>query len=116
MTALLEADWMRSLVIKPVSTAGGVPGEIVAGRGPKDTATDFWLPAGVHQIILDFDEERWMSLYTGSRVLFGMEGPHKGRIVRVIMDTAGTVRPFVSTEDPSKPTLLGITIFQIPAS
>lgn len=116
MTTPLEADWMRALVIKPVSTEGGVPGEIVAGRGPKDTGNDFWLPAGVHQIMLDFDEERWMSLYAGPRILFGMSGPHKGRIVRVIMDKAGTVRPFVSTEDPSKPTLLGITIFQIPAS
>lgn len=115
MTAPLEMDWMRSLVIKPVSTEGGVPGEIVAGRGPKDTGTDFWLPAGVHQLMLDFDEERWMSLYTGSRVMFGMSGPHKGRIVRVIMDRAGTVRTFVSTEDPSKPALLGVTIFQVPA-
>lgn len=116
MTTPLEADWMRSLVIQPVSTEGSTPGQIVAGRGPKDTATDFWLPAGVHQIILDFDEDRWMSIYRGSKMLFGMRGPHKGRIIRVIMDTAGAVRPFVSTEDPSKPTLLGVTIFQIPAS
>ena len=116
MTAPLEMDWMRSLVLKPVSSANSVKAEIVAGRGPKDTASDFWLPAGVHQLVLDFDEDRWMSIYHGSRILFGMRGPHKGHIVRVIMDTAGTVRPFVSTEDPSKPTLLGITIFQIPAS
>ncbi|WP_156435922.1 hypothetical protein [Corynebacterium sp. DNF00584] len=115
MTAPLEEAWMRSLVIKPVSTEGSTRGQIVAGRGPKDTATDFWLPAGVHQLIIDFDEERWMSLYVGSRAVFGMDGPHKGRIVRVIMDKAGTVVPFVSTADPSNPTLLGITIFQVPA-
>ena len=115
MTALLEMDWMRSLVIKPVTTEGSTPGQIVAGRGPKDTGNDFWLPAGVHQLVLDFDEDRWMSIYQGSRILFGMRGPHKGRIIRIIMDTAGTVRPFVSTEDPANPTLLGITIFQVPA-
>lgn len=116
MTAPLEEDWMRSLVIRPVTTEGSVAGKIVAGRGPKDTATDFWLPAGVHQLMLDFDEDRWMSIYQGSRMLFGMRGPHTGRIVRIIMDKAGTVRPFVSTEDPSNPTLLGVTIFQVPAS
>ena len=115
MTALLEMDWMRSLVIKPVTTEGSTPGQIVAGRGPKDTGNDFWLPAGVHQLVLDFDEDRWMSIYQGSRILFGMRGPHKGRIIRIIMDKAGTVRPFVSTEDPANPTLLGITIFQVPA-
>ena len=106
---------VRSLVIKPVTTEGSTPGEIVAGRGPKDTGSDFWLPAGVHQLILDFDEERWMSIYHGSRILFGGKGPHKGHVVRVIMDTAGTVRPFVSTADPSKPTLLGVTVYQVPA-
>ena len=116
MTAPLEMDWMRSLVIKPVTTEGSTPGEIVAGRGPKDTASDFWLPAGVHQLVLDFDEDRWMSIYNGSQILFGMRGPHKGRIIRVIMDKPGTVRPFVSTADPSTPTLLGVTIFQVPAS
>ena len=115
MTAPLEMDGMRSLVIKPVSTAGSTPGQIVSGRGPQDTETDFWLPAGVHQLIIDFDEDRWMSIYFGSRFLFGMDGPHNGRIVRVVMDRAGRVRPFVSTKDPANPTLLGLTIFQVPA-
>lgn len=115
MTAPLETDWMRSLVIKPVSTESGVKGQIVAGRGPKDTSTTFWLPAGVHQVMLDFPEDRWISLWEGSRALFGMDGPFNGRMVRVVMDRPAQIVPYVSTEDPENPILVGVTIFQVPA-
>lgn len=115
MTTPLETDWMRSLVIKPVSTEGSTSGEIVAGRGPKDTSSTFWLPAGVHQVMLDFPEDRWLSLWVGSRALFGAYAPFNGRMVRVVMDRPGQIVMFVSTEDPAKPILVGVTVFQIPA-
>ena len=106
---------VRSLVLKPVSTAGGVAAKIVAGRGPRDRVEEFWLPAGVHQVVIDFDEDRWMSLYIGSRMLFGMKGPHSARMVRIIMEKAGWVKMYVSTADPTSPTLVGLTVFQLPA-
>ncbi|MCQ4611899.1 hypothetical protein [Corynebacterium sp. CCUG 51687] len=115
MTAPLEMDWMRSLVIKPTSSANSVPGQIVAGKSDKDTENTFWLPAGVHQLIIDFDEARWMSLYDGSRRVFGMDGPHNGRIVRVVMEKAGKIVMYVSTATPDNPPLVGVTIFQVPA-
>ena len=92
-----------------------MPGQIVAGKGPNDTDNSFWLPAGVHQLTLDFEEARWVSLYTGSRRLFGMDGPHDGRIVRVVMDKPGQIVMYVSTATPDKPPLVGVTIDQIPA-
>lgn len=106
---------VRALVLKPVSSETSVKAEIVAGRGPKDTASDFWLPAGVHQLIIDFDEDRWMSLYHKSRRLFGMDGPHDGRVVRVVMDEPGQIVMYVSTATPDNPPLVGVTIDQIPA-
>ena len=115
MTAPMEMDWMRSLVLKPVSSANSVKAEIAAGRGPKDTSDTFWLPAGVHQLIIDFDEDRWMSLYHKNRRLFGMDGPHNGRMVRVVMDEPGQIVMYVSTATPDTPPLVGVTIFQVPA-
>lgn len=106
---------VRSLVLKPTSSANSVPGQIVAGKGDKDTDNSFWLPAGVHQLTLDFEEARWVSLYIGSRKLFGMDGPHNGRMVRVVMDAPGMVKMYVSTETPNNPPLVGVTIDQIPA-
>lgn len=106
---------VRSVVLKPVSSETSVKAEIVAGRGPKDTADTFWLPAGVHQLIIDFDEDRWMSLYHKSRRLFGMDGPHDGRVVRVVMDEPGQIVLYVSTATPDNPPLVGVTIDQIPA-
>ena len=115
MTTPLETDWMRSLVIKPVSTEGSTRGEIVAGRGPKDTSSTFWLPAGVHQVMLDFPEDRWISLWGGGRNLFGMDGPFNGRMVRVVLGAPDQIVAYVSTADPAKPILVGVTIFQVPA-
>ena len=115
MTALLEMGWMRSLVLKPVSTDTGVRAEIVAGRGPKDTSTEIWLPAGVHQVVIDFDENRWFSIYDADQMHFGEWGPHKSRIVKVVLDKPKGIRIFTSTENPAKPTLVGVTVFQVPA-
>ena len=106
---------VRSVVLKPVSSATGVRAEIVAGKGPKDTSTEIWLPAGVHQLVIDFDENRWFSIYDADTMHFGEWGPHKSRTVRVVLDKPKGLRVFTSTEDPSKPKLVGLTIFQLPA-
>lgn len=110
---------VRSLVLKPTSSDTGVRAEIVAGKGSQDTTTEIWLPAGVHQIVIDFAEKRWFSIYgtdADSEVMhFGDHGPHEGRAVTVVLDTPKRLRVFTSTEDPSKPTLIGLTIHQTPA-
>ena len=106
---------VRSVVLKPVSSDTGVRAEIVAGKGPKDSNTEIWLPAGVHQIVIDFDENRWFSIYDADGKHFGEWGPHKSRMVRVVLDKPKGLRVFTSTEDPSKPKLVGLTIFQLPA-
>ena len=106
---------VRSVVLKPVSSNTGVRAEIVAGKGPKDSNTEIWLPAGVHQIVIDFDENRWFSIYDADGQHLGEWGPHKSRMVRVVLDKPKGLRVFTSTEDPSKPKLVGLTIFQLPA-
>ena len=115
MTTPQEIEPMRSLIIKPTTSNSGVRGEIAVGRGPNDTINTFWLPAGVHQIIIDFKEDRWMSLYYKSRALIGKDGPFNGQMVRVVMDEPGQIVPFISTADPAKPIYAGVTIFQVPA-
>lgn len=115
MTSPIRLDFMRSLVLKPVSTQTGQRAEIVAGRGPKDSATEFSLPAGVHQLILDFDENRWISIYSADQKHFGEWGPHNSKMVRLVLDAPERIRVYASTENPEKPTLIGITVFELPA-
>ena len=115
MTTAFTDFNVRSVVLKPVSSDTGVRAEIVAGKGPKDTGTEIWLPAGVHQIVIDFDEKRWLSIYDADMRHFGDWGPYKSRMVRVVLDKPKGLRVFTSTENPSKPKLVGLTIFQLPA-
>lgn len=114
MTTSIDFN-VRSVVLKPISSDTGVRAEIVAGKGPKDNPTEIWLPAGVHQIVIDFAEERWFSIYENSVRHFGEWGPHKNRMVRIVLDKPKYLRVFTSTENPAEPVLVGLTIFQLPA-
>lgn len=101
----------RYYVLRPVSDQNGVKAKIVAGKQPGDTDVDIKLPAGVHQLIIDYPKKVWYSVYGPDGSIFGEVGPASAKVVRVVLAKPGTISVFTSVPAAEQSTTtFGLTI------
>lgn len=108
----------RYYVLRPVSDQPNVQGRIVAGKRPGDTDERIKLPAGVHQLVIDYPKNLWYSLWGPDGAIIGENGPAEARVIRAVASKPGTLAVFMRApaEEQAK-TFLGLTIIpgQAPA-
>ncbi|WP_288855604.1 hypothetical protein [uncultured Corynebacterium sp.] len=101
----------RYYVLRPVSDQTSIKARIVAGKQPGDTDENIKIPAGVHQLIVDYPKKVWYSIYGPDGIIVGEDGPVSAKVVRAVVSKPGTLSVFTSAPTSEQSTTaLGLTI------
>ncbi|TQE43563.1 hypothetical protein EJK80_06025 [Corynebacterium phoceense] len=101
----------RYYVLRPVSDQTSVKARIVAGKQAGDSNENIKIPAGVHQLIIDYPKKVWYSIYGPDGMIVGEDGPVSAKVVRAVCSKPGMLSVFTSAPTSEQATTtLGLTI------